>query len=443
MSADKARRIAVLGLWHQGVVGAACFAEAGYHVMAVDPEPERIQRLAQGHAPVFEPGLDELLQRGLASGHLQFSTDAAGAVRGCREVLLMQDTPVNERDESDLTPVFEIVKAVAGHLEPDAVLVVTAQVPVGTCDEITRLIRQVRPNGLPGIAYIPENLRLGQAIDRFRHPALPVIGVASEEHFRRVEQLLAPFGAPWQRVSLRTAEMTKHALNAFLAVSVCFGNELGNLCDEVGADGRRIAEVLRLEPRVGPKAMLTPGLGFSGGTLARDMHTLRVLGDRSGLDTPLLDGAWQSNQIQNRIVIRKLQQFFGALEGLPLAVLGLTYKPDTSTLRRSAALEIIAEMAQRRADVRAHDPRADRQELAQYQGFRFFENVYDALEGARVLVLMTGWPEYRQLAFDRVKQVMAQPVILDASSLLDGTQLTSMGFTYLDVGRGRTMCGDQ
>ena len=180
--------------------------------------------------------------------------------------------------------------------------------------------------------------------------------------------------------------MTKHALNAFLATSICFANELGNLCDEVGADGQRIAEVLRLEPRIGPKAMLFPGLGFAGGTLARDMQTLRSLGDRSGLETPLLDGAWESNRQQNQLVLRKLKKAFGSLSGVQAAVLGLTYKPDTSTLRRSAALEIIADMAGAGMRVSAHDPKADRAEVATLPDFRFFEDVYAAVEGADVLV---------------------------------------------------------
>lgn len=406
-------------------------------MLAADHDPDRVARLSAGKAPLFEPGLDELLGKGLGSGRLRFTPDVAGAVRGRRDVLLMFDTPVNDRDESDLTEIFATAGEIAPGLEPDAVVLVTAQVPVGTCDELARVLREKNPAARAGLAYSPENLRLGQAIDRFLHPALPVIGADDPATLDRVEGMLSLLGVRWQRVSLRTAEMTKHALNAFLALSVCFGNELGNLCDEVGADGLRIAELLRLEPRIGATAMLRPGLGFSGGTLARDVQALRGLGDRCALETPLLDGAWDANRAQNGLVRRKLERVFGRLDGLRVVVLGLTYKAHTSTLRRSAALEIISDLARRNVVVTAHDPRVDRGEIARHREFRFVEDVYRAVEGARALVLVTGWPEYRNLAFDRIKGLMAQPVIIDTANMLDGERLASMGFTYLDVGRGR------
>ena len=314
---------------------------------------------------------------------------------------------------------------------------VTAQVPVGTCDRIAQAIRERNPALEFGIAYSPENLRLGQAIDRFLHPALPVIGADDPAVLDRLEKFLAPMEVRWERVNLRTAEMTKHALNAFLATSICFANELGNLCDEVGADGRRVAEVLRLEPRVGAKAMLFPGLGFSGGTLARDLQTLRGLGDQSGLETLLLDGAWESNLRQNQLVLRKLKKALGKLDGVPVAVLGLTYKPDTSALRRSAALEIIADLGREGMRVSAHDPKADRAEVAKRSGFRFCEDVYDAVKGARALVVITGWAEYKALDFGRVRKLMAGPLVIDTNNMLDAEALAKLGFTYLDIGRGR------
>jgi UDPglucose 6-dehydrogenase len=337
----------------------------------------------------------------------------------------------------DLAEVLATAGEIAPHLADGVVLYVTAQVPVGTCDRIGRIVREANPSLEFGVAYSPENLRLGQAIDRFRHPALPVIGADDPATLDRLEPLLAPLGVEWVRVGLRTAEMTKHALNAFLATSICFANELGNLCDEVGADGRRVAEVLRLEPRVGPKAMLLPGLGFAGGTLARDLQTLRSLGDRSGLETPLLDGAWESNGRQNQLVVRKLEKVFGDLEGVRAAVLGLTYKPDTSTLRRSASLEIIGDMAGRGMIVAAHDPKADRAEVAARRDFRFAEDAYAAVEGADVLVLITPWPEYKSLDFARVRRLMAGKLVIDTANLLDARELQGLGFTYLDIGRGR------
>ena len=424
-------KVAVIGLWHQGVVGAACLADLGYDVLAADMDRERVDRLTEGKAPLYEPGLDELLRRGLDSRRLQFTTDLSAAVRGRPNILLMFDTPVDDNDDSDLGEIRAAVSAIAPHLEPDAVILVTSQVPLGTCDEIQQMTRRA-------VAYIPENLQLGQAIERFRTPPLPVVGADDNATLDRIEALLSALPVQWQRVSLRTAEMTKHALNSFLAVSICFANELGNLCDEVGADGRRLAEVLRLEPRIGAKARLSPGLGFSGGTLARDMQTLRKLGDRNGIETPLLDGAWVSNQRQNRTVIHKLKQNLGEnLRGRRIAILGLTYKPETSTLRRSAALEIAGELIREGADVWASDPRASRDELSAYPGLHFVENPYDAIRQGDALVLMTPWKQYRELDFEAIRSGMTTPLLIDTANLWNADDLTSLGFLYIDIGSGR------
>jgi len=430
-------KIAVLGLWHQGVVGAACLAEMGHDVIGADQDADRVGLLAQGKAPLFEPGVDALLENGLASGRLSFTTNEFSAVAGAPYVFLMFDTPVDENDESDLGGIFATIERIAPELAPGTILFVTAQVPVGTCDALARLIRDVAPSATATLAYMPENLRLGQAIERFKSPPLPVIGADDPEAFDRLMPILGPLAPKWHHVNIRTAEMMKHALNGFLGLSICFANELGNICDAVGADGKQVGELLRLEPRIGPKAMLLPGLGFSGGTLARDMQTLRGFGRRFGIDTPLLDGAWQSNAEQNGLVLRKLARALPALAGARVAVLGLTYKPDTSTLRRSAAMAAIADLAKAGAVVSAHDPRADREELRTYGGFTFFEDPLAAVDGAEALVLMTPWKEYRTIDFAEMRQRMARPYVLDTAGLWDADRLGELGFHYDDIGRGR------
>lgn len=432
-------KICVIGIWHQGTVAAACLADLGYTVVGVDHNPDRVHNLNQGKAPLFEPGLDELISKGIRAGRLSFTTDVKTGLADTRNIFVMFDTPVDANDEVDLTEIFATAREMVPYLLPDSMILVTAQVPVGTCDQIAETIRQANPQGEFGIAYSPENLRLGQAIERFKHPPLPVIGADSPRTLDRVEKLLSVLSMSWVRMNLRTAEMTKHALNAFLAVSVCFANELGNLCDEVGADAQQIATALRLEPRIGPKAMLFPGLGFSGGTLARDMKTLQYLGDRFGYETYLIDGAWQTNQHQNRLVLRKLQKIFGSLNGLHVGVLGLTYKPDTSTLRRSAAIEIIHDMVSNGAKVTAYDPKADREELKQLSEFQFYEDAYSATAGCDALVLITPWTEFKALDYQRIGAAMKQPLIIDTQNVLNPEQLSDMGFTYLGVGRGTTV----
>ena len=430
-------KIAVLGLWHQGVVGAACLVDMGHEVAAADSNADRIVLLKQGRPPLFEPGLDALLDKGLASGRLAFTTDHAEAVREAPYVFVMFDTPVNDRDESDLTEIFSTFEVIAPALRPDAVVLVTAQIPVGTCEALAETLRNKAPNYSATIAYMPENLRLGQAIERFMAPVLPVIGCDHAKTFERLLMVLGPLASEWHRVSLRTAEMIKHALNGFLAMTISFANELGNICDAAGADGKRIGELLRLEPRVGAKAMLLPGLGFSGGTLARDMQTLRGLGRRFDLGTPLLDGVWTANAEQNRLVLRKLARALPKLQGARVAVLGLTYKPDTSTLRRSAAMEVVADLVKAGAIVSTHDPRADREELKAYTGFAFYEDALAAVTQAEALVLMTPWNEYRDIDFENIRGRMANYYILDTAGLWNADLLIRLGFIYDDIGRGR------
>lgn len=431
-------KVCVIGLWHQGIVGAACLAECGYDVIAADHLLGTIETLKFGKAPLYEPGLDDMIQKGILLKRLTFTNNVAAAVRGVRDVLLMFDTPVNDNDESDLSEIMATAREIAPHLEQDVVILVTAQVPIGTCSEIAGAIGAVNRGLKFGIAYMPENLRLGQAIDRFKHPPLPVIGSDDAETLNRVAELLKPLRSHWERVNLRTAEMTKHALNGFLATSITFANELGNLCDEMGADGHRLAEVLRLEPRVGTKAMLTPGLGFAGGTLARDIQTLRKLGDRHGVETPQLDGTWKSNQQQNHSVIHRLRKAVGgSLGGRRVCVLGLTYKADTSTLRRSAALEIISELSREGAVVTGSDPKADRSELKDIEGFTFFENPYEAASGTEAVILMTPWQQYRDLNFEELRARMNRPIIVDTANLWPGDDMIRRGFEYYDIGRGR------
>src|SRR5690349_12109024 len=436
-------KVCIIGIWHQGAVAAACLADLGYSVVGVEQDGLRVQNLNVGKAPLFEPGLDDLLSKGIRSGNLSFTTSLREGLSETHNVLIMFDTAVDENDEIDLRGIFTTAQEMAPYLLPDSLILVTAQVPVGTCRQISKLIQEVNPQPSFEIAYIPENLRLGQAIDRFLHPPLPVMGADHAETLDRLEKLLSVLPVTWMRVDLQTAEMTKHALNAFLAVSICFANELGNICDAVGADGIKIAQALRLEPRIGSKAMLFPGLGFSGGTLARDMRTLQHLGDRFEIETSLIDGAWKSNQLQNRSVVRNLKKTFGSLAGLKVGVLGLTYKPDTSTLRRSASIEIIREILSEGAEVNAYDPKADPHELENFSEIHVYPNAYSAAEDCDVLILITPWPEFRSLDYQRIFSLMKKPVIFDTQNVLDPNALSAIGFSYSGIGRGAGLLQDE
>jgi UDPglucose 6-dehydrogenase len=429
--------IAVIGLWHQGIVATACFADWGYFVTGFDDDTNKISQLNDGRAPIFEPGLDDLLTSGLESKKILFLSKNFDKLKDSTFVILAFDTPVNNEDISDLSNIFSTVREIAPYLANKVLIHVTAQVPVGTCDLLSEIIREIQPNLKFSLAYTPENLRLGQAIDRFRHPMLPIIGCECLEDFDRFKSFYAACKVDWQFCDLRTAEMTKHALNSFLALSVAFANELGNLCDEVGADGHRVAELLRMEPRVGSKAMLFPGLGFSGGTLARDIQTLRAIGDSKKLSTILLDGIWEANKQQNNIVLRRLKENFGgSLEGLRIGVLGLTYKPETSTLRRSAAIEIIAELVRNGAKVRASDPMADRNELKNCNGFEFFESADDALLNVDALILITPWEAYKSFDFKAAANLMHGRYVFDTANIWNMAKVQEAGLVYVGIGSG-------
>jgi UDPglucose 6-dehydrogenase len=433
----KDSKVCTVGIWHLGSVYSACFAELGYSVMGVDRDQNRVDHLNKGVPPLFEPGLEELILKNIHLNRLSYTVSLRDALVDASFVLIAFDTRVDENDDVDLCEVYDTAAELAEYLENYSIIIVSSQVPVGTCEEIKSLIRQKRPSLDVDVAYVPENLRLGQAIEGFMNPDRIVIGADNEDTLDRVEAFFSVVKAPKIRMNLRSAEMTKHALNAFLATSISFINEIANLCDEVGADALKVAEAMRLDSRIGPKAMLKPGLGFAGGTLARDLKVLQKLGGKSCCPTRLIDGVLRVNQRQNHMIAGKLRKVCGSLQNLTVGVLGLTYKAGTSTLRRSASLEIIRDLADGGARVKAYDPKADLREIQGYTEFEFCSDELEVASGSDALVFVTDWPEFKELDFSRIKSLMKKPVVIDAQNMLDTERLVQMGFIYLGVGRGR------
>lgn len=430
-------KVCVIGLWHLGTVSSACLAELGYQVVGVEPDLPKAGNLRRGIPPLFESGLAELMETHLASGRLRFTSDLSDGTAGASYVLIAFDTPVDDQDDPDLTPITAAVESLAGCLEDGVTIVVSSQVPVGTCDVLADRLRTLAPGLRFGMACVPENLRLGQAIERFLRPDLLVFGADSDQTMAKVETLFSSIPGPRVRVDLRTAEMTKHAINAYLATCISLGNELANLCDEVGADALQVAGALRLEGRVSPRAPILPGLGFAGGTLARDMKVLTKLADQHHYPAPFLKGVLALNRLQNATVIHRLEKLLGSLRANTIGVLGLTYKPGTSTLRRSAAIEIIRDVLTKGANVRAYDPKADPAEVASLQqGFTVCDDPYAVAQGADAIVLITPWPEFKDLDLSRLRAPMRGLVFLDTANLLDPLQVTQAGLVYQGIGRG-------
>ena len=429
-------RICLIGIWHLGAVYSACLADVGYQVVGVDKDVRRVEDLMAGRPPLFEPGLEELIKANIGRGSLNYTTDLSYALKGSSYVLVTMDTPLDDNDEVDLSEIFAICRELAERMDNGSIVIVSSQVPVGTCEQMKSMIKQENPTLDFDVAYSPENLRLGQAIEVFRNPDRIVIGANSLSTLDKAEEFFAPLGAPVIRTNLRTAEMTKHALNAFLATSVSFANEIANLCDEAGADALKVAEALRSDSRIGRKARLSPGLGFAGGTLARDLKALKNLGSRFGYETHLINGVLAVNERQNKLVVRKLRKVYGSIKGLTIGVLGLTYKPGTSTLRRSAALEIIGDLANEGAFVRAFDPKADLEEIRLRREFVFCSDPSEVARDADALIIVTEWPEFKSLDFDLIKAVMKKPVVIDTKNLLDYELMIDKGFVYFGIGRG-------
>lgn len=430
-------KVCVVGLWHLGTVASACLADVGYQVVAVEPDAAKVANLNRAVPPLFEPGLAELMAKHLASGRLRYTSDLADGTSAAPYVLVAFDTPVNDEDDPDLSPVTTAVQELARCLEDGATVVVSSQVPAGTCEALAARLRTLAPGVGFGMACVPENLRLGQAIERFLRPDLLVLGVEDEKTMAKVEALFSPIPAPRIRVDLLTAEMIKHAINAYLATCISLGNELANLCDEVGADALRVVEALKLESRVSPKAPLLPGLGFAGGTLARDMKVLKALADQHHYPAPFLNGVLALNRLQNATVVRRLEKLLGSLRAKTIGVLGLTYKPGTSTLRRSAAMEIIRRIAAEGAIVRAYDPKADPTEINPLlQGFEMCDDPYAVAQGAHAIVLVTPWPEFKELDLARLRSCMRSFVFMDTANMLDPYQVDRAGFHYQGIGRG-------
>jgi len=432
---DRPLKVAVAGLWHLGCVAAACLAAVGHRVVGVDADPQRVESLRAGRAPLREPGLDALLADGAAAGRLRFTDDLSEAFRDADVAYLAYDTPVDDRDRADVSVVLGAAEVAGQALPPGALLLVQSQVPVGTCRALRAGLRAAR-GGDVGVAYVPENLRLGEAIERYLHPDVLVIGADDPEARGRVDRLFAAIGAPRVRTDLATAEMAKHAINAFLATSISFANELANLSQLEGADTDALLEVLRLERRIGPRVPLRPGMGFAGGTLARDVNALEDVAERHRYTPHLLEAVLRVNDGQQSLPIRWLEQAYGTLAGRRVGVLGLTYKPGTSTLRRSASVAMIRSLVRAGAEVSAADPQADLAEVADLPSFEFGRDPYRAAAHADALVVATPWPEFEALDFGRLRAEMRHPLILDMPRLLDRARLEALGFTYVSVGCG-------
>jgi UDPglucose 6-dehydrogenase len=423
----------VLGLCHLGSVTAACLASLGHRVVGIDFDEPRVTELSKGMAPIFEPGLEGLIKGGLSSGNLRFSSTLNEA-RDIDVLWVAYDTPVDDDDNADTDFVIAQIERALLELSADVVVLVSSQLPVGSIRRLEQSAALNHKGRPPRIAYCPENLRLGNAVPDFLHPNRIVVGVRSARDQELLHSLLSPITQSIEWMSVESAEMTKHAINAFLATSVVFANEIAAICESVGADAKEVERGLKTEDRIGPRAYLAPGAAFAGGTLARDVAFLNRTARERRVITPLLSSILPSNDTHRRWVQRKLQACFADLSRITVTVWGLSYKPGTGSVRRSLSVDLCDWMIREGATIQVHDPMVASLPDRWCGTIRRFDTPIAAVHGADALIIGTNWPMYRTTCSELLIQCTDRLVLLDPNRFVADLAATHGRLQYFAVG---------
>ena len=430
-------QLTVFGLWHLGSVTAACMADLGHDVIGVDPSSENIDNLNQGRAPIFEPGLDELITKGINSSNLHFKNNIPSSFQDVELLWITFDTPVNEDDVADTSYVLQQAKGVLGFLADESTVIISSQLPVGSIASLESYVKANFPHKNIYFVSAPENLRLGKSIEIFLNPDRIIVGIRGNERKLKVSQLFGSITEKIEWMSVESAEVTKHAINAFLATSVCFANEIAAVCEKVGASAKEVERGLKTEVRIGPKAYLSPGGPFAGGTLARDLEFLKKMGEVHNIPLPLLWSVQKSNDAHKAWIKRRLEGFFPTLDGIKICMWGLTYKVGTDTLRRSLSVELCNWLLNKGALINVFDPLVKELPADWGRNITNAEEALDALRSSDVLVIGTECPEFRDQV-DRIPDVFLnrQLLVLDPSHFLEKDFLANQfeGLRYVTVG---------
>ena len=435
-------RIAMIGTGYVGLVSGACFSEFGYHVTCVDKDERKIAALQAGKMPIYEPGLEDLVANNVRGGRLEFTTDLAGPVSGADAVFIAVGTPTDRRGEgyADLTYVFAAAEEVAQHLRDYTVVVTKSTVPVGTGRKVHKIISEKAPRADFDVASNPEFLREGAAINDFMRPDRVVVGAETDRARAVLRDLYRPLflnETPILMSGLETAELTKYAANAFLATKITFINEIADLCEATGADVQEVARGIGLDGRIGKK-FLHAGPGYGGSCFPKDTLALVAQGKDANAPQRIVETVVAVNderkvQMANRIVAA----CDGSVRGKTIAVLGLTFKPNTDDMREAPSLDIVPALQKNGATVRAFDPEgmAEAKKHAELAGTVFCDNAYDTMQGADAIVILTEWNEFRSLDLARAKSLLRTPVLIDLRNIYRPEDVVAAGFSYTSVGR--------
>jgi UDPglucose 6-dehydrogenase len=435
-----AKKITVVGTGYVGLLTSVGLADFGNTVTGVDIDKKKIDLLNSGKAPIYEPGIEEYLNRNLKSGRLKFSADVGDAIRNSEVVFIAVGTPAKENGEADLSFVHSVAKAVAENLNSYKVVITKSTVPVGTNAWIRDEINKMSGKTDFDVVSNPEFLREGKAVHDFFHPDRVVVGSESlkaKEVLEDIYRSLYINQTPFVWCNLETAEMIKYASNAFLAVKITFINQIANLSEAVGADVQVIAKAMGMDGRISPK-FLHPGPGYGGSCFPKDTRALAETGEKYGVSMSLIREVISSNEAQKIRMVSKLEKIAGSLKGKTVAFLGLAFKPETDDVREAPALTIIPELIKKGAVVKAHDPKGTenfKKEIGPLNGLFYYENEFEAAKDADLLFICTEWNEYRNMDFEKLKKQMNGSKILDARNCVNKEDAEKAGFVYKGVGR--------
>ncbi|OGI95625.1 hypothetical protein A2917_03690 [Candidatus Nomurabacteria bacterium RIFCSPLOWO2_01_FULL_42_17] len=423
-------KICIIGMWHLGTVTAGCLAIIGNEVICFDFKKEVINNMKKGYLPIFEPGLQELFDKARKKNIISFSNNLKNIIPGSDYVYITFDTPVDSHDKVNLAVIHKSMDKIIPLISPKTLLVISSQIPVGTCRKI---IQKIRNKGKKNeLCYIPENLRLGDAIKSFLEPERIVIGLSSDLAKQKAENLLSHIKTSKIFMNLESAEMTKHAMNAYLATLISFSSEISNICEKVGANALDVMNALKTEKRVSPYAPIMPGLGFGGGTLARDIQILKEVGSIHKVKTEVLNAVFSNNTHRMEYVSDKLKMLLGTLNKKKIAFFGLVYKAGTNTLRRSLTLQIIDQIKNKNVIISAYDPMI-KEKIKNYN-IEVCKSPSEAVDKADALVIMTDWDEFKEINYSDLAKSMRNQIIFDTKNILDISKLKKSNVKYYGIG---------
>ncbi|TLS49929.1 UDP-glucose/GDP-mannose dehydrogenase family protein [Paenibacillus antri] len=428
--------VGVLGAGYVGLVSAACFAEVGHRVVCVDRDERKIAALRRGEMPIYEAGLEDLVRRNAAAGRLTFETETAAAASACELLFVAVGTPSLDNGDVDMSQIKSAMEAIAESSADDKIVVIKSTVPVGTGAMAEALLRSKARSGVRfDVVSNPEFLREGSAVHDTFHMDRIVIGAASPAAGERLREALAPFDAPVLMTNRESAELIKYASNSFLATKISFINEMANLCEKVGADIGMVAQGMGMDKRIGP-SFLNAGIGYGGFCLPKDTRAQLFIAENVDYDFKIMRAVVEVNQLQRQRFVRKVRAAFdGELAGKTLAVMGLSFKPNTDDLRDAPSLDIIAMLRQYGASIRAYDPVSGPKAAKLLPGVPIADDPYEALRDADAMLVVTEWAQVKTLDLDRAKAALRRPLVFDGRNVFDAAAMRAQGFRYFGIGK--------